>query len=171
MYALITSGSSCVLRKNQSKWQSNRIPGCRLCSSVLFHGWLVAAAAKVEFFFINMLVRIEVSQRINLTLVEVLVNLLRILFTPLHEVLEAFLGNLECFFCFSFAHFAVEIDLLEFLVELGEIVRIEVLHRDPVFDDSFPGGFHSWLIIIVPVSGMPSFLGLGGCVLLRLVLV
>ena len=127
--------------------------------------------AKVEYFFINTLVRIDVSQGINLTLVEVFVNLLRVLFIPLHEVPEAFLGSLEFFFRFSFTHFAVEIDLPEFLVELGEIVRIEVLHRDPVFDDSFPGGFHSWLIIIVPVSGAPSSLGLGGCVLLRFVLV
>ena len=114
--------------------------GCRLCSSVLIHGWLVAAVAKAEHFFINMIVRIDVSQGINLTMVEVLVNLLRILFIPLREVIEAFLGNIEFFFCFSFTHFAVEIDLLDFLVELGEIVRTEVLHRDPVFDDSFPGG-------------------------------
>ena len=170
VYALITSGSSCVLRDFRPS-KKNRIPGCRLCSSVLFHGWLVAAVAKVEYVFINTLVRIDVSQGINLTLVEVLVNLLRILFMPLHEVLEAFLGNLEFFFCFSFTPFAVEIDLLEVLVELGEIVRIEVLHRDPVFNNSFPGGFYSWLVIIAPVSGMPSFLGLGGCVLLRLVLV
>ena len=35
--------------------------------------------------------------------------------------------NLEFFFCFSFTHFAVEIDLLEF-VELGEIVRTEDFH-------------------------------------------
>ena len=84
---------------------------------------------------------------------------MRSLCIPLHEVLEACPCDLEFFFRFSFAHVSVEVDLLEFLVELGEIVRIEVLHRDPVLDD----------IIIVPVSGMPSFLGLGGCVLLILV--
>ena len=74
-------------------------------------------------------------------LVEVLVNILRILVVPLHEVLE--LDNLEFFFRFSLAHVSLEVDLLEFLVELGEIVRVEVLHRDPVLDDSFPGGFRS----------------------------
>ena len=47
-----------------------------------------------------------------------------------------------------------------------------MLRRDPALDGSFfSGGFHSRFIIIVPVSGTPSFLGLGGCVLLRLVLV
>ena len=97
-------------------------------------------------------------------------NILKILFIPLHEVLEACLRDLEFFFRFSFAHVSVEADLLELLVELGEIVRIEVLHRDPA-DDSFPGAFRSSFIIIAPVSGAPSFLGLGGCVLLRLVLV
>ena len=110
----------------QSKWQSNRIPGCWLRSSVLFHGWLVAAMAKVEYFFINMLVRIDVSQGNSLTLEEVLVPCEDSLnFIPLHEVLEAFLANVEfslffffffffLFLTFSFTHFAVKIDLLEF---------------------------------------------------------
>ena len=110
---------------------------------VLFHGWLATAAAKVEYFLINVFVRIDELQGINLTLVEVLVSFLRILVIPLHEVLEACSGHLEFFFSFSFTHVSVKADLLEFLVELGEIVRIEALHRDPVLDDSFDGGFSS----------------------------
>ena len=85
----------------------------------------------------------EYFLRINLILVEAPVNILWVLLIPLHEVLEACLGGLEFFFRFSFAHVSVEVDLLDFLVELGEMVRIEVLPRDPVLDDSFPGGFRS----------------------------
>ena len=121
-HALITSGPE----KFQSKWQSKRIPGRQLCISALFHGWLVAAAAKVKYFFINTLVRIDVSQGINPTLAEALANLVRVHFIPLKKSLKLslVLGTLEFFFCFSFTHFVVEIDLLEFLVELGEMVRI-----------------------------------------------
>ena len=57
VYALITSGSSCVLKDFQVAVESDtRMP------VVQSHGWLVAAVEKVEYFFINMLVRINVSQ-------------------------------------------------------------------------------------------------------------
>ena len=127
----------------QSKRRSNWISGCWLCSSVLFYGWLVSAVAKVEYFLINVCVRISVFQGISLTLVEVLVIILRILVIPLHDVLEACRRHLDFFFRFSFAHVLVEVDLLKFLVELGEIVGAEVVHFDPALDDAFPGGFRS----------------------------
>ena len=68
------------------------------------------------------------------------------------QVLEAFLGGFEFFFRFSFTLVSVKVDNLEILVEFGEIVRIDVLHRDPVLDGSFPAGFKSRNITLVSVD-------------------
>ena len=69
----------------QFKWQSNRISGCWLCSSVLFHGGESRALPHQR---VRQDQRVSENQSHTGSLVEALVNILRILVIPLHEFLK-----------------------------------------------------------------------------------